>query len=953
MSKSQAKSRKMRQDPHLCLKWKIVIILGSILLSIHGILSGITIATLQRQYKEQRIESHERYKKTIELLISQSSRLLQQIAETIPLFSENIHHNRNNEDHIVDTLNNYWSAFQLTWGVEGIQYLDRNGRTIETWGSRSIKENNFSEIRKILDTEKPLFFIQCHKSCLQYIGIPILDGNGTNKVLIISKSLADIVLDFNTITHTQIGILTNNLKSGKKTYWGHHLDAITNPLKNKEILRSTETEFSLNTLKSSIKNLQLHGNTYEIKAFDIPGVEGQEPTFIVIDDITKIYLSQRQNTFNHVANGGISLAIGMMLLLLLLRKPLQRVTNLSRILPMLAEGRYISVRNSLLHHNNTLLLGNDEIDYLVKSVLQLSYKLEDLQTERDKSAQDLKKQHRILEKERNFSQELLDSAPLIILTQSFSGEIITINQYGKHILEKTPFKSRAFEELFLGDKPDDINAKYILLDIRNNKISKAQFESQLNLSDSQPRYITWFHTRLNHFGSESPLILSIGLDITDRKIAEDRLKWLANHDPLTNLYNRRKFQQEFNIILHKSLKKNQPGAILYFDLDQFKYVNDTSGHQAGDALLQRIANKIKHVTRSTDLIARLGGDEFALVIQNTNQFDAIQIAEKLFNSIHSIDYKVNEHPFKITVSIGIAMFPEHGHNIQDLLANADLAMYQSKESGRGRIHLYSPNSDFQYKLKSQVYWKDQIERALADDRFVLYYQPILDIQENKISHYETLLRMVDEQNNIVSPGQFIPIAEQVGLISHIDHMVIKKALDTHKLLCEQGLAITLSINLSGHALSDLKLQRWICDALSNDQIDPSLIIFEITETIAVSNFSSAQKMMKEIRSRGCKFAIDDFGVGFSSFYYLMHLPVDYVKIDGSFIKEILHSKEDQVLVHALADIAKGLGKKTIAEFVENGEILSKLKSYGIDYAQGYYIGKPSEQISLSSDLTEI
>lgn len=928
----------------LSLKWKVIIVFGLVLLSIHGLLSGLTIIILNQQFENQRSEAQAKHEKTIQSLIFQSSRLLQQIAETIPLLSENF--KDTNDDKIVATLNNYWDTFQLAWGIEGIQYFDDSGNLIDTWGL--VKSTNYNQVNDVLAKEKPVFFIQCTETCLQYIAIPILGDSSSNKVLVISKNLADIVIDFKTIAHADLGILAPNptIPEDNKNYWDHYLAAITDPQQSIVILKNTTTRFSLQKITEKGAVLNLNEKIYEVKSFKLKSNEINSLILVVIDDITKNYLSQKQNTTNYIASGVLSLFIGIILLLILLREPLQRVTNLAQILPMLAEGKYISVRRQLSYLDNKFP-GVDEIDHLENTVLQLSYKLESMQKKIEYRTQILAKQRQTLERERNFVQELLDTAPLIILTQDPNGSIITINQFGKNVLaEEVYSKSNNYDEIFLINESEASEARHELSQLRKGETLKARFESKL-INESHSLCITWFHTKLNQSDSDYPIILSIGLDITDRKIAEDRLIWLADHDPLTHLYNRRRFQQEFDKILHESFKQNYSGAILYFDLDQFKYVNDTCGHKAGDSLLQLIADTLRHTVRSTDLIARLGGDEFALVIQNVDKAGAIQIAEKIFNALRSIDYDVNGQPFKITVSIGIAMFPEHGHNIQDLLANADLAMYQAKESGRGKIHAYSPQSDFQLKLKTQVYWRDQIERALLEDRFVLHFQPILNIQTQNISHYETLLRMIDDQGNIVPPGQFIPIAEQIGLIGEIDRMVIRKALAAHILLRNHNFKITLSINLSGQALADLELQESICAMLCDKNVDPSLIIFEITETIAVSNFSSAQNLMKEIKSMGCKFAIDDFGVGFSSFYYLMHLPVDYVKIDGSFIKEIITNKEYQVLVQALAGIAQGLGKKTIAEFVESKEILMKLRTYGIHYAQGFYIGRPSPHLPIS------
>ncbi len=932
-----------RDKYKISLKWKVAIIFGSVFFLIHGTLSWLAIYTLQKQYDTQRKEAHERYEKTISLLLRQSSRLMQQIGETIPLFSEEL--NSSERDKIITTLDNYWGTFQLTWGLETIQYYSHDFNILKAWGKEQTLDAD--RLKGIIVTEEPDSFVVCKPTCLQYVGIPVMGPNLESRTLVIGKTLADIILDFNMITHAQIGLLVrkNGVEEHKDLLSSYRLAGISNPRFSKDILTSQKTS-SIEDYQNGITTT-IKGNHYELRLVSLEDTGNDRLAFLIIDDVTEVLRSKQNNLLNYVISGVITLLFGMVLLLLLLRIPMERLANIARVLPFLAEGNYKYVRNQLSRPLKYRTL-SDEIDILEQTILHVTNKLEELLGELNTRTKILVQQREMLEKERNFIQELLDTAPLIILTQDKSGNIITINRFGKKFLpiSKNIFISAKFsyDAMFLADSEKDIDSKKQLMNLRLGKSQKAEFDTTLEGIEPHSRHIAWHHTRLEGIHPKSPVILSIGLDITDRKIAEERLVWLADHDPLTHLHNRRRFQQEFENILRATLRSGSCGALLYFDLDQFKYVNDTCGHKVGDSLLQLIADKLRQITRQTDILARLGGDEFALAIPNISQDKARQLAEKIFSSLQSIDFKVDGQPFKITVSIGVAMFPQHGQNLQDLLANADLAMYQAKESGRGRIQFYSPGTEFQHKIKTQVYWKDQIEQALQDDRFFLYYQPILDIRNQSISHYECLLRMTDSNGKFIVPGQFIPIAEQLGIINLIDRMVVKKALEQHKLHKRLGMDITLSINLSGQALNDLELQRDIHDLLSGSEIDAEKIIFEITETTAVSNFSSAQRLMNEIKSLGCSFAIDDFGVGFSSFYYLMHLPVDYVKIDGSFIKSLDSSKEDQVLVRALAEIAQGLGKKTIAEFVESHEILEILHEFGVHYAQGYYIGKPEKTI---------
>jgi EAL domain-containing protein (putative c-di-GMP-specific phosphodiesterase class I) len=353
-----------------------------------------------------------------------------------------------------------------------------------------------------------------------------------------------------------------------------------------------------------------------------------------------------------------------------------------------------------------------------------------------------------------------------------------------------------------------------------------------------------------------------------------------------------------------------------------------------------VADNLSSVVRETDILSRIGGDEFTLIMPNADEQGIVQVANKINERLMALDFIVDEKTYKTSCSIGIAIYPQHGKNSHELLSNADLAMYQAKKTGRGQFHLFSLENDYQSELTNKLYWKGIIEDALKNERFILLYQPILDLKTAQISHYECLSRIKSKDGKILMPGDFIPVAEDLGLIGQIDRMVIKKVIEQHLNIKQQGKNIKLAVNLSGRSFNDTTIFNDISALLNMPGVEPGQIIFEITETAAVSNFSAAQDLIEKIKSLGCALALDDFGVGFSSFYYLKHLPVDYVIIDGSFIQQLDKSFEDKVFVKALTEVSQAVGKKTVAEFVENEAILQILHDFGIDYAQGYHIGKP-------------
>lgn len=425
----------------------------------------------------------------------------------------------------------------------------------------------------------------------------------------------------------------------------------------------------------------------------------------------------------------------------------------------------------------------------------------------------------------------------------------------------------------------------------------------------------------------------------DREEAESRLVWLADHDPLTRLHNRRRFNEDFQRILDQAQRYDHQGAVLFLDLDQFKDINDLSGHQVGDVMLWRIADELTKLIRPSDLFARLGGDEFALVLPECGKAEALLCAERLQVAVRSIQVHEGTRIHRVTAAVGIAFFPDQGHEPSELLANADIAMFQAKEKGAGRIQCFSPEDKARELVDARITWRDKITEGLRADRFQLHFQPIVAIATGTIHHWEVLLRLRDLSGNLVYPDRFIPVAEKTGQILAIDHWVMERGF--------QHLArdprLRLSINLSGRAMDDPALPADIERLLGEHRVDPSRLTFEVTETAAVNSLVKATELMRNIQHLGCHFALDDFGSGYASYAYLRQLPVAEVKIDGAFIRDLEHNREDRIFVKAITDMAHGMGKRVTAEFVENQAIYRVLHELGVDHAQGYFLGKPEAE----------
>jgi diguanylate cyclase (GGDEF)-like protein len=423
------------------------------------------------------------------------------------------------------------------------------------------------------------------------------------------------------------------------------------------------------------------------------------------------------------------------------------------------------------------------------------------------------------------------------------------------------------------------------------------------------------------------------------------LRRLADYDPLTGLPNRRYFSQELEDEIVRVREGGKTSALLFIDLDQFKYINDTLGHAAGDRVLVQAACCLSGNLRENDLIARFGGDEFTVVLKDINKENAAQLVEDLMKFMQDIQFIEDGQSFSVLCSIGVTMIDTGRYSPDELLSQADFACHEAKARGRNRVHFHELSSREKRRMTADMGWSQRIKNALRDDRLLLHYQPIIDIVTGHQAMYEVLLRMLDDHGKIIPPAAFMPAANRFGLMVDIDHLVIRKAMESLARFRNQGHDIKFTINLSGHVFNDTKLAGFIRENLEKNGLDPTMVILEITEQVAVRHLVQARGLIHEIMALGCRFALDDFGAGFSSFNYLKHLPVDYIKIDGGFIKNMASDRVDQAMVKSIIQIANAVGKQTIAEYVQDGETLTMLHELGVNYAQGFYIGKPAEALT--------
>lgn len=551
-----------------------------------------------------------------------------------------------------------------------------------------------------------------------------------------------------------------------------------------------------------------------------------------------------------------------------------------------------------------------------------------------------------LEKER--AEVTLYSITDSVITVDINSQIVYMNPAGEKILgsESQDVIGKSFEKVFniveesSGEVIDDLLKNCFLtgtifhLPEHSSLITHKDLVVSIEASIAPMRSDT---------GDLMGAVIVIQ-DVSHTRRLTKQLSYQASHDLLTGLYNRRKFEEYLEEILINVRKEDRQHSLFYMDLDNFKIVNDTCGHVAGDELLKQLPVLFNEVLRSDDIVARLGGDEFGIILENCGVKQATAIADKVRQNIKDYRFIWDDKTFEIGVSIGVLGINMENAEMSQVLSSADVACYAAKDAGRNRVHVYEPLDAAVTERYGLMHWTARITQALEENRFQLYRQPIIGVLNNDRSHLEILLRMIDEAGRVIPPGAFLPAAERYGLMPEIDRWVITEAFkymgknDPEEPI--KGTDKVFAINLSGDSINDNDLLSFILERKNAFDISLSNVCFEITETVAIGNLSKATVFINELKNYGCKFSLDDFGSGLSSFAYLKTLPVNYLKIDGGFIKDIDSDKIDRAMVESIQQVGKVMELKTIAEHVENESILTVLQEIGIDYVQGYYLGRP-------------
>ncbi|WP_413113055.1 putative bifunctional diguanylate cyclase/phosphodiesterase [Thaumasiovibrio sp. DFM-14] len=544
---------------------------------------------------------------------------------------------------------------------------------------------------------------------------------------------------------------------------------------------------------------------------------------------------------------------------------------------------------------------------------------------------------------------LYENQPVMLLAVDQRSRIQSVNQFAADLLgySKRELLGHKVTDFYDGD---EVPPQQIMAQSEAAETPVSRRELRYRTASGKP---VWIRETIRIMPSNLQMLL-VGEDITDNQELRSKLEYQASHDFLTHLFNRSYFESELQRVLKEVACKGNSYAMIYIDIDQFKVINDTAGHEAGDEALKQVALLLSDIAPVRSIISRLGGDEFAMLVPDCGEARAQALGALILDTLDSNEFFWRNNRFSFSASLGIRLIDHTAGSPQQVHAQADTACHAAKDEGRNRLHIYHPDDEELKRRELEMVYVNRIHDAIDEQRFELYAQQILPLAlESKMHHYEILVRMRDTNGEMASPGVFLPAAERYNLAHLIDRYVVEHTLrwlaSAPQALAQLELC---SINLSGQSMGNDEFVGFLEHTIRSSPVPPQKLCLEITETAAIGNMSKAISLFSRLKKIGCQIALDDFGSGLSSFGYLKRIPVDIIKIDGMFVRDIARDEMDLAMVKAINDLAKTMGKKTVAEFVEGEEILAQLKELNVDYAQGYLIGKPCPLPELVAKLSQ-
>ncbi|MBW8330138.1 MAG: EAL domain-containing protein [Thiobacillus sp.] len=902
----------MRFPAFLSLKWKLLLPLTLAMAIGTVALTWVNDTNLRREVQQTRLDSAIRNASLLHFLIQQNER---QLVDAGAALADFLVASRGGAPDLESgfVLQPYWEQLSLNQGFESLRLYDSDRQMLTGFGNTPAPDEMMTvRLAEVLAQERPVSGLYCAERCLFYGMAPVLHAGVTAGVVVVSMDLSSLLSAFGQSSGRDLAVAADRRQTPQ-------LLATTSPDIKTMVGKAKFAPYPQHPhLESALSHID--GKVHEWQRLKPLAATPDAPYFITRKDVTDAEQAIEKAFLRNLATGLLVFVLAEGVLLVSLAWFMRRMNRVSTGLPLLGEGRW---RDARQHLQFRAAPPRDELSTLEEAALTLAGQLETLDTASRTQQNDLAKLVDTLSQERDFISGLLDTAQALILTLDRHGVIRMANHYVETLTgltENQLIGQDYFRQMIAPQESRDWRSR--LLAHFANESAPLRFEALL-ATPGGLRNITWVHSRIGQEGGSEPLILSVGVDLTELKSAQARASYLSDYDTLTGLYNRQGFQRR---LVH-ALTELKNGALLLIDLDDFKAINDLAGHSAGDTVIQNMAERLRELKPAPKLAARLGGDEFALFFEPLPDAQLLQTARFLCKGDRDLHIA--------TACVGIAVV-QPDCTTESLLGHADLALSQARVKGRSNWHLYNPADGTRESLLDRTEQLALITDALHDNRLALFLQPIMAIQSGRATHYEALLRVHTPDGQILPPAPLIAAAEASGLIREIDQWVLEHAIA----LIAGHPGLRLAVNLSARSLDNPELPAQLQGMLQAHGVTPQQLILEITETATLNQMTHAEILLNGIRALGCKLALDDFGVGFSTFQYLKHLPVDFVKIDGSFIRTLDHSEDDRLFVKALVEAIHGYGKLAVAEYVETQAILQWVTELGVDYAQGYHFGRP-------------
>ncbi|MGB0468146.1 MAG: putative bifunctional diguanylate cyclase/phosphodiesterase [Pontibacterium sp.] len=910
-----------------------------VLFFVHSSYSFIAFRQQEQQFQDERERLNHRDIAVLEGLVDSSYQRLLELGEILPLLIAE--QDAAEPDHLMalsQTINLNFDRFSLNGSLDSIYLYDQRARLIEGRGMTIALPQ--SVVRNVLVTEKPARNLYCSVDCLRYVALPIQFGGNNTGVMVVGRTLIDVVLSFNRQRARDIGLAFRMPSaSSELPEWGLSLKYLTQKGQNIQVLQKLVAQYPYSP-EGGVYQVEHEGRAYEVVLKVPEGVQNDVAFWVLVEDLTQDRQLMYRKFFSSLALAAGGLLVAAVLQLSVLRRPMNRLSRIARQLPKLAESSYEDVRTSMRPRGLRRRRYYDEMDVLSNSTLNLTDQLQRLEISVQERTQKLKDHSSALEQERDFVNSLLDTAQAIILTQDQNGVLITVNSCGQRLLGITEPQLGVlrFESLKHTEESWKEHSKQLAL-IESGRDSQAQGETRIIGADDETRDIAWMHSRLNSPSGENPGLLTVGIDITERKQAERRLFWLANHDPLTSLPNRTLFNHRLSEAIENAQRIETQVAVLFCDLDGFKDVNDSMGHVVGDELLKQAAKRFNTLLGDGDMLSRMSSDEFMVLkdkFRNPRTIEAY--AERILEAFRQ-PFRIDGFEIFTTISVGIAIFPDHGNDAITLVKNADIAIFQAKEDGKNRWRIF--NQVLGVERDERFSLVNDLRKAMANEELHLHYQPQIDSLTGRLIGVEALLRWNHPVAGMISPAKFIPLAEEQGLIIPIGEWVLREACYQMKSWQDKGLhGVRVGVNLAGQQLMHERLLFMVDDILQETRLEPCYLDLEVTENFLIRQPELLVPKLHKLREKGVSLSMDDFGTGFSSLSYLKKLPVDTLKIDQSFVRDIGKNQDDEAIVKAIIVLCQSLGIQVLAEGVETKPQLSFLQEHGCALIQGYYFSKP-------------